>query len=88
MELWQIPPERLSRYEKAVLETAHFEQLEDGTWYAEIPGCPGVWANSDTQDACLDELREVFKEWLALKLQEGDDDIPVVDGIDLRSIVT
>lgn len=86
MDLWQIPPETLSRYEKAALETAHFERLEDGSWYAEIPGFPGVWANEKTQEACREQLGEVLKEWLALKLQDGDDDIPVVAGIDLRSI--
>ena len=82
MELWQIPLETLSRYEKAALELARFDRLKDGSWYAEIPGFTGVWANSDTQDACREELREVLKEWLALKLRDGDDDIPVIAGID------
>ncbi|MCZ6479932.1 MAG: hypothetical protein O6929_05965 [candidate division NC10 bacterium] len=51
-----------------------------------MPGFTGVWANSDTQDACREELREVLKEWLALKLQDRDDVILVLAGIDLRSI--
>ena len=87
MELWQIPAETLSRYEKTALELARFERLQDGSWYAEIPGFAGVWANGDTEDACREELREVLKEWLALKLRDGDDDIPVMDGIDLRSVL-
>ncbi|MEE9154299.1 MAG: type II toxin-antitoxin system HicB family antitoxin [candidate division NC10 bacterium] len=86
MELWQIPPETLSRYEKAALEAARFERLDDGSWYAQIPGFTGVWPNSDTQDTCRGELREVLKEWLALTLRDGDDDILVLAGIDLRSI--
>jgi hypothetical protein len=28
-----------------------------------------------------------LKEWLALKLRDGDDDIPVMAGIDLRSVL-
>ncbi|MFQ5880962.1 MAG: type II toxin-antitoxin system HicB family antitoxin [Candidatus Methylomirabilales bacterium] len=88
MELWQIPPEVLGRYEKAALEGARFERLEDGSWYGEILGFPGVWTNSNNQDACRDELREVLEEWLTLKLRDGDDDLPVVAGIDLRSIAT
>lgn len=82
MELWRIPSETLSSYEMAALELARFERLEDGSWYAEIPGFAGVWANGDTEDACRDELQEVLKEWLALKLRDGDDDIPVMAGID------
>jgi predicted RNase H-like HicB family nuclease len=87
MELWHIPSETLSRYEKAVVEAARFDRLKDGSWYAEIPGFNGVWANGDTEDACREELREVLKEWLALKLRDGDDDIPVMAGNDLRSLV-
>ncbi len=87
MELWHIPSETLSRYEKAAMEGARFDRLKDGSWYAEIPGFNGVWANGDTEDACREELREVLKEWLALKLRDGDDDIPVMAGIDLRSLV-
>jgi predicted RNase H-like HicB family nuclease len=87
MELWHIPSETLSRYEKAALKAARFDWGKDGSWYAEIPGFTGVWANGDTEDACREELREVLKEWLALKLRDGDDDIPIMAGIDLRSLV-
>jgi hypothetical protein len=27
------------------LEKAEYRKLEDGTWFAEIPGFDGVWAN-------------------------------------------
>lgn len=87
MELWDIPSETLSRYEKAAVEAARFDRLEDGSCYAEIPGFTGVWANGDSEDACREELREVLNEWLALKLRDGDEDIPVMAGIDLRSLV-
>jgi predicted RNase H-like HicB family nuclease len=41
--------------------------LEDGTWFAEIPGFEGVWANSKTVENCRNELIEVLEEWLILK---------------------
>jgi hypothetical protein len=47
MELWRIPPETLSWYEKAVVEAARFERLQDGSWYAKIPGFTGVWASCE-----------------------------------------
>lgn len=85
MELWQIPPETLARYLKVALEKSQFERLEDGSWYGEIPGFQGVWANGASQEECRQVLGEVLLEWLALKLKDGDTDIPVVEGINLLS---
>jgi len=84
-KLWQIPAQTLTQYCKAALERAHFEQLDDETWYAEIPGFAGVWANEPTQELCRQVLGEVLEEWLALKLEDADDDIPVLAGINLAS---
>ena len=84
-KLWQIPAQTLTQYCKAALGPAHFERLDDGTWYAEIAGFPGVWANEPTQELCLQVLEEVLAEWLALKLEDADDDIPVLAGINLAS---
>ena len=85
--LRQIPQDIFEQYKKAALEKARLEQLSDGTWYAEIPGFPGVWANDRDKEKCRQVLAEVLEEWLALKIQDGDDDIPVVGGINLLSFV-
>ena len=73
----------LSRYMSKALEKAEYKKLDDGTWFAEIPGFTGVWANAPTVEACRSELLEVLEEWLLLKLRDGDP-IPVVDGIELK----
>jgi predicted RNase H-like HicB family nuclease len=52
--------------------------LEDGTWFVEIPGFEGVWANGNTVEDCRLELIEVLEEWLILKLKD-DDPVPVVN---------
>ncbi len=39
-----------------------------GTWFVEIPGFEGVWANGDTVENCRMELIEVLEEWLILNL--------------------
>lgn len=73
----------LSRYMSKALEKAEYKKLDDGTWFAEIPGFTGVWANAPTVEACRSELLEVLEEWLLLKLRDGDP-IPVVDGIEFK----
>jgi predicted RNase H-like HicB family nuclease len=46
----------LTDYIRAALNQAHYEILDDGTFYGEIPGLPGVLANAVTLEACRDEL--------------------------------
>ncbi|MGD2092252.1 MAG: type II toxin-antitoxin system HicB family antitoxin [Candidatus Aminicenantes bacterium] len=66
----------LQKYIQSALEQSQYKILEDGTWFAEIPGFEGVWANSQTVENCRNELIEVLEEWLILKFQDGDQ-IPV-----------
>ncbi len=35
----------ITEYVKAALKKATYKKLEDETWYAEIVGFEGVWAN-------------------------------------------
>ena len=70
-------------YVNKALERSTYRQLEDRTWFAEIPGFEGVWANAGTVEACRRELVEVLEEWLVFKLRDHDA-IPVLDGIQLR----
>jgi predicted RNase H-like HicB family nuclease len=73
----------LIRYCTEALQRAAYKVLEDGSWFAEIPGFAGVWANAETVEATREELYEVLQEWLLLKLRDGDE-LPVVGGIDLN----
>ena len=71
---------------EAAMHEAKYKILEDGTFFGEIPSCPGVWANEKTQDECSDVLREVLEEWIILKLRNGDQ-LPSIGGIDLNIAV-
>ena len=73
----------LQNYIQSALEQSQYKILEDGTWFAEIPGFEGVWANSKTVENCRQELIEVLEEWIILKFQDGDQ-VPVVNGIDIN----
>jgi len=73
----------LTEYLAAALRKAEYKKLEDGSWFAEIPGFQGVWAKGTSMESCRDELREVLEEWLLLKIRD-DDVIPVLDGLEIR----
>ncbi|MBI4494960.1 MAG: type II toxin-antitoxin system HicB family antitoxin [Chloroflexi bacterium] len=75
----------LTEYIRAAMRRARYEILpDDGTYYGEIPGFQGVWANSATLEACRQELQEVLEEWMLLRLANNLP-LPVVDGIDLAA---
>jgi predicted RNase H-like HicB family nuclease len=70
-------------YIKVALEEAEYKKLEDGTWFGEIPGFEGVWANGKNIEICRRELLEVLEEWLLLKIKDNDT-IPTIQGIDIN----
>lgn len=70
-------------YVNKALEKTVYKKLEDGTWFAEIPGFEGVWSNAPNVEACRKELVEVLEEWLILKLRDNDP-VPPLDGVVLK----
>ena len=70
----------LIEYIQGALEKAEYKRLEDMTWFAEIPGYEGVWANGESVVKCRKELMGVLEEWLLLKVKDGDA-VPVIEGI-------
>src|SRR5207253_110185 len=73
----------LTHYIKRALARARYEILpDDSTFYGEIPGFQGVWANAETLEACRQQLAEVLEEWIVMGLSLNHP-LPIVDGIDL-----
>ena len=79
-----MPFQLMRRYAELAVRDAEFKSSEDEEWIATIPGFQGVWAAGETEDAAAEELRIVIYEWTTLKRQMGDDDLPIVEGIDLN----
>ncbi|MFM9159063.1 MAG: type II toxin-antitoxin system HicB family antitoxin [Dolichospermum sp.] len=76
----------LATYIDKAMELAVYEIIEDdGTYWGEISGLQGVWANYKTLEGCRHELRESLSDWLALRLRLGLD-IPVIEDINLNQI--
>jgi len=74
----------LTNYIQAAMRRASYEILPDGTYYGEIPGFQGVYANAPTLEACREMLQEVLEGWIVLGLRLGHT-LPVVDGIALTT---
>ncbi len=72
----------LTNYIRAAMAHAVYEILSDKTYYGEIPGLAGVYANADTLDACRGQLQEVLEGWIVLGLRMNHA-FPEVDGIRL-----
>lgn len=73
----------LFEYLQKALEKTEYKKLDNGTWFAEIPGFEGVWANAGAVEECRKELLEALDEWLILKLRDGDP-VPEIEGISLE----
>ena len=73
----------IQAYLQAALRKATYKKLDDGTWFAEISGCNGVWANAGSVEDSRQELAEVLEEWILLNIKTNTE-LPVLDGIALR----
>jgi predicted RNase H-like HicB family nuclease len=71
----------LTRYIQAAMAHAHYELLPEGEgFFGYIPELRGVWANAETQEACLERLQDVLEGWILLRVPFGRS-IPVIDDI-------
>lgn len=77
----------LTQFIEKQLKKAEYKLLKDNTYFGEIPGLKGVWANAKTLEACRSELQEVLEDWLFLKIKD-DERIPGFSfKIDKRELV-
>ena len=74
----------LTNYLRAAMREARYELLpDDGSYYGEILGFHGVYANANTLEQCREELAEVLEEWLLFRISRNLP-VPIVDGIELK----
>ena len=74
----------LTRYIRAAMGRAKYEILrDDGTFYGEIPGFDGVYANTNSLEACREELEQVLEEWILFRVSRNLS-LPVIEGIRLK----
>lgn len=74
----------IDHWAREAIKNAVYEQLEDGRWYARVPGCPGAVATADSKCDVEYELFSVLEEWALLGMRLGDE-IPKCGGVDLNT---
>jgi predicted RNase H-like HicB family nuclease len=73
----------LTDYIRRAMSKAHYELMENGRYFGNIPGCDGVWAHGKTLESCRDTLQSTLEDWLLLGLQLGHK-LPIIAGINLN----
>jgi len=73
----------LTNYIRAAMRNARYEILpDDGSFYGEIPGFRGLWANAATLEACREDLESALEDWILIHVADQLQ-LPVVEGIEL-----
>ncbi len=67
-----------------VVSHAVVRDIDDPSGYtATVAGVEGAWAFGVSEEEALYELRSVLIGWACLRLEDGDDDIPSMEGLHL-----
>ncbi len=70
----------LSSYLESAMNKAHYEILQDKSYYGEIKGFRGVYANATTLEKCRAELEEVLEEWVLFRVSRNLK-LPTIGGL-------
>ncbi len=62
----------LSTYLVLQLAKAKYKLLDDGSYFGEIKGVKGVWANAKTLEKCREELKDILESWVVVTLASGE----------------
>jgi predicted RNase H-like HicB family nuclease len=74
----------LTDYLRAAMRHAKYELLsDDASFYGEIPGFEGVYANSNALESCREQLAEVLEEWMLFRISRNLA-LPIVDGLKIE----
>lgn len=77
----------ISEYILKKLKQAHYKFLKDGSYFGEIPGLKGVWANAKNLEDCRKELKSALEDWILFHVKDGSP-IPGFNiGADRRKMV-
>lgn len=77
----------LTEFIEKKLRQAKYRLLKDRTYFGEIPGVRGVWANAKNLEDCRRELREVLEDWLVLKVRAREKVPGFTVRVDRRELV-
>ena len=77
----------LSQFIIKKLSKARYKLLQNGSYFGEIAGLRGVWANAKNLENCRTELQEVLEDWLLLKIRNRERVPGLTVKVDRRELV-
>ena len=75
----------LTEYLQAAMRHAEYERLDDGDWYAHIPGLAGLWASGKTVEDTRNDLLSALEDWLYVNAYVAQLKLPEFDGVSIAS---
>ena len=75
----------VNAYIQSAMRYSTYEILDDQTFYGEIVGFQGVYANADALEQCREELQSALEGWIRLGLRMAHP-LPEVDGLRLDRV--
>ena len=75
----------LTEYLRAAMRHAEYERLDDGDWYAHIPGLPGLWASDKTVEDTRNDLFSALEDWLYVNAYVAQCTLPKFDGLSIAA---
>lgn len=73
-------------YIRAAMRRAQYEPLEEGGWFASIPGFDGLWATGPSIEEAREQLLETLYEWLPVHAGIGNNRLPDIDGVSIYEL--
>lgn len=79
-----IPEALFAKYMSLANRLAITSRIDDGGYFAEIPGFFGLWGDGVDEVSAREDLSDALEDWLLLKIGDGDRDLPILGGVDLN----
>lgn len=72
----------ITEYIRAAMRQAHYEIMENGRFWGNIPVCQGCWGDGKTLEECRENLQGALECWILVGVEHRHP-LPVIDGVDL-----
>lgn len=79
-----MPTQLIERYVDLALNRSLTEIMNNGEYFVTVPLLKGVWATGNSVESAESDLRATIFEWLELKIEGHDRDIPEIESINLN----
>lgn len=68
---------------RAAVSKARLEKMENGAWFASIPGFEGLWATGPTEEKAREDLFEALDGWIMVHVWVGKERASDVEGLSI-----